>query len=239
MPTDLEILFKLQEIDERLLRKQREIETYEKRLAERKAAMAALTARIDELGAQRKKLVSERAFAERRMSDRQELLRERKQRAGKVRTEKEARASHDEVESLREEISTVETEVLQLMEQVDAVEAQIESVRKEYKDLEEADHRDVAAEAARIDGLRTELEAIRGERSAATAGINPTLLRKYDTVLQRRNGIAVVTVADGRTCGGCHMQVPPQALIEIRRSASVQVCPNCQRILYVPDAASQ
>ena len=122
MPTELETLFKLQEIDERLLRKQRDIETYERRLAERKAAMAALAARIDELGAQRKKLVSDRAFAERRMSDRQELMRERKKRAGNVRNEKEMRASHDEVESLRDEISSVETEVLQLMEQVDAVE---------------------------------------------------------------------------------------------------------------------
>ena len=199
--------------------------------------MAALTARVDELGARRKQLVSDRAFAERRMSDRQDLMRERKQRAGKVRTEKEARASHDEVESLREEISAVETEVLQLMEQVDAIESQIESVRKEHKALAEADHRDVAAEAARIDGLRSELEAIRAERGAATADINANLLRRYDQVLQRRNGVAVVTVADGRTCGGCHMQVPPQALIEIRRSASVQVCPNCQRILYVPPEA--
>ncbi|HET9063209.1 MAG TPA: C4-type zinc ribbon domain-containing protein [Candidatus Binatia bacterium] len=234
MPTELETLFKLQEIDERLLRKQRDIETYERRLAERKAAMAALAARIDELGAQRKKLVSDRAFAERRMSDRQELMRERKKRAGNVRNEKEMRASHDEVESLRDEISSVETEVLQLMEQVDAVESQIDGVRKEYRGIEDADHRDVAAEAARIDGLRAELEAIRGERVAVTAHVNAGLLRKYDTVLQRRNGVAVVTVEDGRTCGGCHMQVPPQALIEIRRSASVQVCPNCQRILYVP-----
>jgi predicted nucleic acid-binding Zn-ribbon protein len=234
VPTDLEILFKLQQIDERLLRKQREIETYERRLAERKAAMGALGARIEELAARRKQLVSERAFAERRMSDRQELMRERKKRAGNVRNEKEMRASHDEVESLREEISSVETEVLTLMEQVDAIESQIDGVRKEYKDLEEADHRDVAAEAARIDGLRDDLAAIRTERSAATAGVSAGLLRKYDTVLQRRNGVAVVTVADGRTCGGCHMQVPPQALIEIRRSASVQVCPNCQRILYVP-----
>jgi predicted nucleic acid-binding Zn-ribbon protein len=234
VPTDLEILFKLQQIDERLLRKQREIETYERRLAERKAAMGALSTRIEELAARRKQLVSDRAFAERRMSDRQELMRERKKRAGNVRNEKEMRASHDEVESLREEISSVETEVLTLMEQVDAIESQIDGVRKEYKDLEEADHRDVAAEAARIDGLRDDLAAIRTERSAATAGVSAGLLRKYDTVLQRRNGVAVVTVADGRTCGGCHMQVPPQALIEIRRSASVQVCPNCQRILYVP-----
>jgi predicted nucleic acid-binding Zn-ribbon protein len=234
VPTDLESLYKLQEIDERLLRKQREIETYEKRLADRKAAMSELSARLDELGSQRKTLVSDRAFAERRMSDRQELLRERKQRAGKVKTEKEARASHEEIESLREEISAVETEVLQLMEQVDEIESRMDDARKEYKDLEDADHRDIAAEAARIEALRADLEEIRRERSEATVGINASLLRRYDQVLERRNGVAVVTVADGRTCGGCHMQVPHQALIEIRRSAAVQVCPNCQRILYIP-----
>ena len=235
MPGELESLFKLQQIDERLLRKRREIDIYERRLAERKAAMDVLAARIEEFAARRKQLVSERAFSERRMSDRQDLMRERKKRAGNVRNEKEMRASHDEVETLREEISSVETEVLTLMEQVDAIEAQIETVRKEYKALAEADHRDVAAEAARIDELRAELEEIRAERTAASTGITPNLLRRYDTVLERRNGVAVVTVADGRTCGGCHMQVPPQALIEIRRSSSVQVCPNCQRILYVPN----
>jgi len=234
VPTDLEILFNLQQIDERLLRKQREIETYERRLESRKAAMEALTRRIDELGVERKKLVSDRAFAERRMSDRQDLLRDRRQRAGKVRTEKELRASHDEIDSLREEISAVETEVLQLMEQVEAVEAQIEAVRKEREELADADHRDIESESARIDGLRAELEEVRAERAAATTGLNASLLRKYNTVLERRNGVAVVTVTDGRHCGGCHMQVPHQALIEVRRSASVQVCPNCQRILYLP-----
>jgi predicted nucleic acid-binding Zn-ribbon protein len=234
VPTDLESLYKLQEIDERLLRKQREIETYEKRLADRKAAMSALVVRLEELGSERKTLVSDRAFAERRMSDRQELLRERKQRAGKVKTEKEARASHEEIESLREEISAVETEVLEVMEQVDAIESRMEDARKEYKNLEDADHRDIAAEAARIEALRADLESIRRERSHAAVDINPSLLRRYDQVLQRRNGVAVVTVNDDRTCGGCHMLVSHQALIEIRRSASVQVCPNCQRILYVP-----
>jgi len=234
VPTDLEILFNLQQIDERLLRKQREVEAYERRLEDRKSAMEALTRRIDELGAQRKKLVSERAFAERRMSDRQELLRDRKQRAGKVRTEKELRASHDEIDSLREEISAVETEVLQLMEQVEAIEAQIATVRKERQEVAEADHRDIESESARIEELRADLKQIRAERAAAATGLNPSLLRKYNTVLERRNGVAVVTVTDGRTCGGCHMQVPHQALIEVRRSASVHVCPNCQRILYVP-----
>jgi predicted nucleic acid-binding Zn-ribbon protein len=231
---ELETLFQLQRVDERLLGKRRDIETYEKRLAERRAAMEACKARLDELGRRRKQAVSDRAFAERGLADLQEKLRERKQRVGRVRTEKELRASQDEVRALSEEIGNAETEVLTMMEQVDAVEREIEAARKDYEDLAQADHRDVADEAARIDALRADLEAIRSERSEIASTLPPGLLKKYDVVLERRHGVAVVVVPDGRTCGGCHMQVPPQALIEIRRSSAIHVCPNCQRILYVP-----
>ena len=235
MAGDLDALFKLQEVDERLLKRRREIDAMEKRLADRKAAMAGCEVRIQELVQRRKQLVSERAFAERRLTDRQELLKERRQRAGRVRTEKELRASDEEIGTLRGEISADEDALLQLMEQVEGVEAAIEAAKKEYKDFEEQDHRQVAEEAARIDALRGELETIGAERAAAAHGLNASILRRYDMVLQRRGGIAVVTVTNG-TCGGCHMHVPPQDLLEIRRDASVRVCANCQRILYVPTA---
>jgi predicted nucleic acid-binding Zn-ribbon protein len=230
---ELETLFKLQEVDERLLKRRREIDAMEKRLAERKAAMAACEARTQELVQRRKQLVNERAFAERRLSERQDQLRERRQRAGRVRTEKELRASDDEIGTLRQEIGTDEDVVLQLMEQVEAVESAIEAAKKEYKEFEDADHRQVTEEAGRIDALRSEMDGIRAERDAAVHGLNPSILKRYDMVLQRRGGVAVVSVSNG-TCGGCHMHVPPQDLIEIRRDHSVRVCANCQRILYVP-----
>ena len=111
----------------------------------------------------------------------------------------------------------------------------IEAAKKEYKDFEDQDHRQLAEEAGRIDALRSEMDTIRVERDAAVHGLNPSTLKRYDMVLQRRGGVAVVTVHNG-TCGGCHMHVPPQDLIEIRRDHSVRVCANCQRILYVPTA---
>ena len=233
MGGELETLFKLQEVDERLLKRRREIDAMEKRLAERKAAMAACEARAQELIQKRKQLVSERAFAERRLAERQEQLKERRQRAGRVRTEKELRASDDEIGTLRQEIGSEEDALLQLMEQVETIETAIEAAKKEYKDFEDQDHRQVTEEAGRIDALRSEMDAIRTERDAAVHGLNPSVLKRYDMVLQRRGGVAVVAVNNG-TCGGCHMHVPPQDLLEIRRDHRVRVCANCQRILYVP-----
>jgi predicted nucleic acid-binding Zn-ribbon protein len=233
LPGELETLHKLQEVDERLLKRRREIEAMEKGLAERRAAMAACEARTQELVQRRKQLVTERAFAERKLAERQDLLRERRQRVGRLSNEKELRASDNEIGSLRQEISTDEDSLLQLMEQVETVEAAIEVAKKEYKNIVDQDHRQVSEEAGRIEALRAELEGITAERVAAANGINPVVLRRYDMVLQRRGGVAIVTVNNG-TCGGCHMHVPPQDLIEIRRDSKVRVCANCQRILYVP-----
>lgn len=234
MAAELDKLFLVQQIDDRLIGKRREIEACERKLAERKAAIAASAARVEEIERARKQIVSDRAFAERRLTDLQEKLRDRRQRVGRVRTEKELRASQDEVAQIREEISAAETEVLTLMERVDAADAELAAARRELKENEEADHRSVEDERGRIEALRVEAQSIQAERDGATAAVSAGLLKKYDAVLSRRRGTAMVTVIDGRTCGGCHMQVPPQALIEIRKNQSVQVCANCQRILYVP-----
>ena len=33
-------------------------------------------------------------------------------------------------------------------------------------------------------------------------------------------------------CQGCYMTLPPQQVIEVRRSDKLNLCPTCQRILY-------
>ena len=46
-----------------------------------------------------------------------------------------------------------------------------------------------------------------------------------------RRGLAVVAVKDG-TCRGCNMKVPPQLYNTIQRGSSLELCPNCHRIIY-------
>ena len=237
MSAELETLFELQELDLRLLEKQREVEKYEKALAERQAAIAACDARIAELTAKRKQLVNERAFAERRVSDSHEQLKERRQRATRVRTESELRAAEREIGAMQREIEEQEEAQLQIMQQVDDVEAAIEAVRAEQTEHREADHRQVEEEAGRINALKGEVAAQRAERNQLAEALDGTLRKRYDLVLDRRGGRAVVTVANGH-CQGCHMQVPPQIVNEVMQTRAVRVCPQCQRIIYLPQATA-
>jgi len=230
---ELETLFALQELDLRLLEKQREVDIYEKALSERKQAIADCDARMAKLTATRKDLVGQRALAERRVSDSQLQLKERRQRGGRVRTEGELRASEREIASMEREISDQEDAYLQLDAQVEEIEAAIEAIRKEQSDHRDADHRQVEEDAARIDALKAEVAAQRAERDKVAVDLDVALAKRYDMLLDRRAGRAVVTVEAGN-CMGCHMQIPPQTVIEVMRTRAVRVCPQCQRIIFIP-----
>lgn len=234
MATQLETLHQLQVLDTRLLEKQRFVDRYEADLTARKASIAAVSARIDGLAAARKDLVVQRALAERRVDDLQAALKTKRQRAQKARNEKEMRAGQDEVAAAQEEIKEAEGALLDLMAKVEELEASIEMAKAERAGRETEDHRHIAEASERISVLKVELEAERAAREVAAAAVEAGLRKKYDLLLQRRAGLAVVEVDGGGCCAGCHVQIPPQTLLEIRRTGALKVCPMCQRMLVIP-----
>jgi hypothetical protein len=234
LSNQLEILFQLQVLDTRLLDKQRTVGRYEAELAARRAAIATCNAKIDALMASRKDAVAQRAFAERKVEDLQEALKQKRQRAQKARNEKEVHAGHSEVMAAQEEIREAETAQLEAMQRVDDLEAQIVVAKAERTELENEDHRHVSEAEARIGALRADVDAEKAVRDGAAAQVEAVLRKKYDSLLERRQGLAVVEIDSGGCCAGCHVQIPPQTLLEIRRTGSLRVCPMCQRILFVP-----
>lgn len=233
LANQLEMLFQLQALDTRLLEKQKVVARYESDLAARRAAIAACAARVDALLAARKDAVSQRAFAERKVEDLTEALKLKRQRAQKARNEKEVGAGQHEVTAAQEEIGEAETAQLEAMAKVDELEAAIEVAKAERTELENEDHRHVSEAEEKIAALRAEVAADRGSRDGSAASIDASLRKKYDFLLERRAGLAVVEVDGSGCCSGCHVQIPPQTLLEIRRTGSLRVCPMCQRILYV------
>lgn len=235
MANQLETLFKLQGLDTRLLEKQKTIERYELELAERRQAIEACDGRIETLVAQRKELVSQRALAERRLSEILELLKQRRQRLQKVRNERELRAGQEEITAGQAELAEAEALTLDLIGKVEDLEAAIEVARKERAELESADHRHVSEAAERVESLRQELANERAARDGMAAQVEAGLRKKYELILSRRFGLAVVEVDAAGCCVGCHVQIPPQTLIEVRKTGAVRVCPMCQRLLFIPE----
>ena len=60
----------------------------------------------------------------------------------------------------------------------------------------------------------------------------PERTRKlFDKLYKGRNGLALAK-ANGGDCGGCHMQIPPQIINDIKRLNALITCDSCGRILY-------
>src|ERR1039458_9640496 len=64
--------------------------------------------------------------------------------------------------------------------------------------------------------------------------IPPQILGHYDRLVAHgKKGLAAV---HGQVCTGCHMQVPLGVVLTLKRGQDIQLCENCGRYLYLPEA---
>jgi predicted nucleic acid-binding Zn-ribbon protein len=75
-------------------------------------------------------------------------------------------------------------------------------------------------------------QAVRAEK-AAIIGQGP-VLTLYNRVRDRFPSDPVVVLVNKDTCGGCHIRVGPQAIVQLSRG-DVLKCQGCGRILRLPE----
>jgi predicted nucleic acid-binding Zn-ribbon protein len=83
-------------------------------------------------------------------------------------------------------------------------------------------------------GVEAQLEAMTSQRGELLEKLPTSLRKRYQLLLERRGGVAVVE-ARGGACLGCHMHLPPQQFNSLYVAEEVQSCPHCNRLLYVAD----
>ena len=231
MGTQIELLATLQVVDQSLRAKTLAITEGEQRVAELEEAVreqtgTTTTARavVAELGTRQRDLEGRLAVAETKAKD-------RRMRITRIRNDKELGLAKREIDLLKEETGTLETELVAVMEQAEAATAKLKEHETELRRL--SAERDAEASALRetLARLSAEVERERATRSELIETVDGDLRRKYEMIFTRRGGLAVVEIRGG-TCQGCRMRIPPQLSNEIQRNEQVILCPNCQRMLY-------
>lgn len=147
-----------------------------------------------------------------------------------LKTNKEFKAMAEEIEGIERSIRRDEDQELVIMEKMEgargAVARQKEALAAEQSEVDE----DVKVFEERAGELQAELAALKRARAALVEGIDPEWLTRYESILQRRRGAALVS-CEGGVCGGCHMAVPPYQLHAARKQAEMVVCGYCGRML--------
>lgn len=82
-------------------------------------------------------------------------------------------------------------------------------------------------------------EQILAVRKDLASKIDARTMSAYERIRKSvKNHLAVVPIYQGNACGGCHSEIVPQRLIDIRSGQKLIICEYCGRIL-VSDAVSE
>ena len=79
--------------------------------------------------------------------------------------------------------------------------------------------------------IQEKREKVLKTRNTRVKKVKAALLRKYEQIREKRDGVAMVGVTNG-VCLGCYMNVPPQLYNELLREDKLHACPTCNRLLY-------
>lgn len=217
---DLEI----DQIDTAIRQEQEELDTRISALAEREERISVLDAKIDELERERRTLEDE-------MSDKIAHVKERQSKMMQVQTSREQTALLKEIEDAKKNVKENEEKIVSLMvavEKLTTESSEEKNVFKTEKTLVSEETEKVRTAIDKINkGKKTKLT----KRDKQAKDIQDNVLKKYDILRQRRNGLAIVNVLAG-VCQGCFMNLPPQQYNLLLRGDQLLDCPSCQRMIY-------
>jgi predicted nucleic acid-binding Zn-ribbon protein len=224
-------LYKLQQVDLELQRKQQELNEVENRLRDNKALVAAESELASEK-AQLEEANKKQKGCEWELEDIQEKFRQinNKLFSGKTTNPKELVNLEKEVEGLKSQLRLKEDALLGLMSQVEEIETKVKTtaeevgrLRREWEQTQET----LRPQKSEVDAV---LAKLKEERSGLAQQIDSKVLTAYER-LRLASGQAVVKVERGK-CQGCHITVATSQWQKAKAGDLIQ-CNSCGRILYV------
>jgi len=224
-------LYKLQQLDLELQKRQQELNEVENQLSDNKALVAAeskIASQKEPLEDARRKQKS----SEWELEDLQGKVRQidSKLYSGKTKDPKELVNLEKEVKGLKSQIKTKEDALLGLMSQVEEIEAKVKTTAEELERLQREWEQRQETFGPRKSEIETVLAKLRGDRNGLAQQIDSEAFNIYERIRLTR-GQAVVKVERGR-CLGCHITVPTSQWQKAKAGDLIQ-CNNCSRILYL------
>jgi len=232
MKTNLLKLLYAQEIDleiDRLLKSKKEypgqMENLKNEIIELDKTIKGIENSITE-NKKNRMMIEEEIVAER------EILAKKEKRLIETKTNKEYNAVQHEIEGARERIDNLETEDLELMTELDNLEPEKEELRKKYETTIKENNSRIKEIKKKFDSNESDIAGLEKKSEEIIKDVDKRELSVYTRLRKGKNGIAVATVDQKKfSCRGCFKQLPPQKVLEVRRSQKMIFCESCGRVL--------
>jgi len=231
----LQLLQDLQELDteKKVVEDEQAIALSEQQVI--KKELDRLQGMVDSLAGEIGVLEAEKRELDNAMTLEQENVQRAEGRLPQIKTQKEYVAVLKEVDTAKKLAKELQSSIDAKIELLASLLAD-----KEEKDGELATSTEQAnARCAEIDAamvsVNEKLASMTSQRKALLEGLPKKMRKRYELLMSRRAGVAMVEARDG-ACTGCHMHLPPQMYNSLFVAEEIQSCPHCNRLLYVTAA---
>jgi hypothetical protein len=227
----IEKLLILQDRDQQLARVRGELARIEPERQTLAAKAAAATSGLEAAKLRGKQIESDRKKLELDVEAKKQQIEKYALQQFQTKKNDEYRALAHEIELAKEAIVKLEDEQIELMEKAEGAQKDVVTATQVSNEAKKLVEGQVSALAGREQNLKKELEELQSNREQLLGAVDEGARSRYERLLKSKGTNVIVGVQHG-VCGGCHMRLPVQVIVQCQAQQEIVTCINCGRILY-------
>lgn len=234
MDEQIGILLELRQVDDRLQTLANRLEMRASDLQRRQLETSTVREALERERARLGRAEARRREGDREVESCQAAKRKFEIQLQGVKTNVEYQALLREIAAMQQKTREWEEAILEAMEAEEAAQKGIARVAEDLQEKEQAQAEEQRRFAAEREAILQERERLNQKHAELIERMAPQAKSKYQRLI-RSKGTAIVPVIQG-SCGGCHYNLPPQTVNEVRRNQRLILCEGCGRILVWTDS---
>ena len=231
MNEEIRQLLVLQDRDSKAARLEVELESIDPEREKTKRESLASQQVLEQAKQTKMQLEVRRKDLENEVESKKEQIRKYSQQQLETKKNEEYQALTREIEHVRQSISELEDQELELMEEQDDFKAKLAEASQVAEEAKVNEAQLLSELDEREKNLGRQLDQLDEEREALADAIDPKALAHYERLLDTKGGRVIVGIDHG-SCGGCHMKLQAQEIVNAKSERERITCTNCGRLLY-------
>lgn len=227
----IEKLLVLQDRDRKIHRVQEELAHISPERNDLQAKSATAQTQLETAKTRVKQIESERKRLEIEVESKKTQIEKYANQQLQTRKNEEYRALAQEIEHCKAEITKIEDHEIELMEQAETAQKEVLRSMAEASAAKGHVEKQVGELNQREENLKKELGEFQQGRAELAAAVDDTVRQRYERLLKSKGDNVIVGINHG-VCGGCHMRLTAQILVNCKSQREIVQCTNCGRILY-------
>lgn len=196
----------------------------DRRTKEAQAALEAAKLKVKQLETERKKLELD-VEAQKGKIEKYAL------QQFQTKKNEEYRALASEIEGCRAAILKLDDQQIEFMEQIERAQKEAQTVSAATQQaLKEVEEQKRLLNDKEI-RLKKEIETLKADYQQLQNAVDESVRERYIRLRKQKGSNTVVGISHS-VCGGCHMRLPMNVVLQTQAQQEIVSCPNCGRILY-------